>query len=956
MQSCFAALLLVALVHTAIATQPTTSFKFTDAFDEPGRGQRTVSLMRWNIDRGNVWVNTDGPVNKYIDLQGWQGPQEEGRFQSVISTKDTFQVVAGQSCLLSVDVKSNPDKAGPHTAIFKFGPDGARYLSEPVTLNQERWGWWKRSFRFVASAAHSGQLIIEHSTPDKNNGIFVDNLEFRCGGGCSPGYGFNMEADSCEKCTGGLYSEGGWGACAPCTDPAGRAQGTWDWAVNDGNSEIASCGWHPTTRSGCISPDNKVCEWVLHKEAEVLADARTACQRAGGELATVTGDEAAAFTNFLGSNGITSSMWVDGACDSQCDVSESREYVCEKPLSVVFADSFSSDAANQQQQRELVYWNVTAGNVDVKTGTIDLEGYRSFGQKSEMKTKEWFAVTEGQPCVLTVDVSGNNGISGDHTHTATFKFGNDLSESVTKKNEEDWETMSWGFTVSGTYSSPITVQHVTTANDGGVQLDNVHLSCPSKCAPGYGVDSGECKKCTGGVYSEGGWGGCLPCDQPSGLGSGTWAWGPDTANSVSSSCELFCASGWYYVEQGAQCLACGDTCAAGLNETVACTQSTNRECAICGAGFLCTDGVPQPCNAAEGFFCPEGYVPEGNRRSDSGALGGIPCPAGYYCAGNTANKIPCEAAEGFYCPGQFQPGTPTLEEGLAGRPCPPGAFCEGKKAQPVEVPPLCDLVQACGNRIAANETCGVAQSTFFKYNDPAADVAVDGEDSTCMKTATAETDSNPQWLRVALGKERLVGTVRFWSSGAASDFEVLVTAEDAAPVDGQNEAERQNPSQGGALPALREACAVAEASSGVFEASCPPATKGAFVFIRRATDGTILEVCELEVYGHACVSEEEVECPLGYGPSACTDADALCRGCVPCMAGTYSDKVGPYACTPCPGHGLYGEPPYSPEGSTSVFQCEGDAHLDGTSTLEVVPGGVTFNTAIDAWEILIEFE
>eukprot|EP00961_Rhodomonas_salina_P153961 2073842-Rhodomonas_salina.1 len=192
-----------------------------------------------------------------------------------------------------------------------------------------------------------------------------------------------------------------------------------------------------------------------------------------------------------------------------------------------------------------------------------------------------------------------------------------------------------------------------------------------------------------------------------------------------------------------------------------------------------------------------------------------------------------------------------------------------------------------------------------------------------MKTATADTDENPQWLRVALGKERLVGTVRFSSTGAAaSDLEVLVTAEDAVPVDVQNGVERANPSAGGTLPALREACTVAAAGSNVFEASCGAATKGAFVFIRRATAGTILEVCELEVFAHACVSEEVVSCPLGEMPSACTDEDSLCRGCVPCPAGTYSDKVGRYECTPCPGKALYDETPYSPEGSTSVFQCE----------------------------------
>eukprot|EP00961_Rhodomonas_salina_P202217 2727395-Rhodomonas_salina.1 len=101
------------------------------------------------------------------------------------------------------------------------------------------------------------------------------------------------------------------------------------------------------------------------------------------------------------------------------------------------------------------------------------------------------------------------------------------------------------------------------------------------------------------------------------------------------------------------------------------------------------------------------------------------------------------------------------------------------------------------------------------------------------------------------------------------------------------------------------------------------------------------------------MSEEEVSCPMGSAPSDCTEEASLCRGCVPCPAGTYSDKEGPYECTVCPGHDLYGENPYSPPGSTSVFQCEGDAHLDGTSMFEV--DSVTFNQEIGAWEIIVDF-
>eukprot|EP00961_Rhodomonas_salina_P069529 933662-Rhodomonas_salina.1 len=74
-------------------------------------------------------------------------------------------------------------------------------------------------------------------------------------------------------------------------------------------------------------------------------------------------------------------------------------------------------------------------------------------------------------------------------------------------------------------------------------------------------------------------------------------------------------------------------------------------------------------------------------------------------------------------------------------------FCAGNTTQPVALPLVCDLAQSCGPLLEANATCAVKQSTFYKYNDPAADVAVDGDDITCMKTATADTDANPQWLR-----------------------------------------------------------------------------------------------------------------------------------------------------------------------------------------------------------------
>eukprot|EP00961_Rhodomonas_salina_P247269 3340837-Rhodomonas_salina.1 len=129
------------------------------------------------------------------------------------------------------------------------------------------------------------------------------------------------------------------------------------------------------------------------------------------------------------------------------------------------------------------------------------------------------------------------------------------------------------------------------------------------------------------------------------------------------------------------------------------------------------------------------------------------CEAGFYCPGGLADGTSCTAPQGFYCPKGWTPiadadANPTtrrdsVDPAEAGRPCPPNMFCAGNTTQPVALPLLCDLAQSCGPLLEANDTCAVKQSTFYKYNDPAADVAVDGDDSTCMKTATADTDANP---------------------------------------------------------------------------------------------------------------------------------------------------------------------------------------------------------------------
>eukprot|EP00961_Rhodomonas_salina_P036226 487105-Rhodomonas_salina.1 len=139
----------------------------------------------------------------------------------------------------------------------------------------------------------------------------------------------------------------------------------------------------------------------------------------------------------------------------------------------------------------------------------------------------------------------------------------------------------------------------------------------------------------------------------------------------------------------------------------------------CDAGFY---GDGETCTA-----CTEGY----HCLAESTRAAGVACRAGYYCAGGTAPEVECTCEEGFYCPAVWTPiddANPTVrrdsvDPAEAGRPCPPNMYCAGNTSQPVPLPLVCDLAQSCGPLLEANGTCAVKQSTFFKYNDPAAHVA-----------------------------------------------------------------------------------------------------------------------------------------------------------------------------------------------------------------------------------------
>eukprot|EP00961_Rhodomonas_salina_P005651 76669-Rhodomonas_salina.1 len=425
------------------------------------------------------------------------------------------------------------------------------------------------------------------------------------------------------------------------------------------------------------------------------------------------------------------------------------------------------------------------------------------------------------------------------------------------------------------------------------------------------------------------------------------------------------------------------SCALGFERAgsvcAMCTEGTFKDeigdaaCGQCGEGYYCALGATQevPCLSAEGFYCPPGFSPSlsgvQGRRRNAGILQGVECPIGYYCAGLHAPAVPCTAAEGFYCPSGFAPinsdVAETTAQALGGIRCPPSMYCAGQTAPPTVVPQalLCDLSQACFASDQPGSNCNARQSTFHKFNDPPASYAVDSDPSTCMKTAEAPLDPAPQWVRVDLGQERLIGMVRFFgeSSSSSADFTVAVTEVDATLIRDENQQVVQNPSLGGAIPPRHEACTVEKFGDRMFEATCKPATKGRFVFISRAFAQEVLVVCDVSVFEYECLgAEEEMLCGIGYEPSGCASLSAPsthpeCKFCVPCRPGYFKDFKGNFFCTQCPGVDTYGRHPYSPEGSTSMFQCEGTQFLLSASTLEVT--SAAFDQTVDSWKIEIAF-
>lgn len=188
------------------------------------------------------------------------------------------------------------------------------------------------------------------------------------------------------------------------------------------------------------------------------------------------------------------------------------------------------------------------------------------------------------------------------------------------------------------------------------------------------------------------------------------AWYPSCGDGVVQSGED-CDEGAGNSDTGTCSSTCTYTC--GALEGYYCLAGTSTV-AACPAGFYCAGGnagQPVPCQAPEGNYCPAVHRVGGaaDRRSSAVGTDGITCPAGYYCKGTTADKEPCTAADGFYCPQGFAPAAASVEEGLAGKPCPPNKMCAGNQTQPEPLPPICDVVQACGS--SYNETCEVRTTT-----------------------------------------------------------------------------------------------------------------------------------------------------------------------------------------------------------------------------------------------------
>eukprot|EP00961_Rhodomonas_salina_P279866 3780755-Rhodomonas_salina.1 len=160
---------------------------------------------------------------------------------------------------------------------------------------------------------------------------------------------------------------------------------------------------------------------------------------------------------------------------------------------------------------------------------------------------------------------------------------------------------------------------------------------------------------------------------------------------------------------------------------------------------------------------------------------------------STPHPAPSTADKGFYCPNGSAPLTDLLAaqppsrssyEGdpLAGRPCPPSRFCAGLTAQPILVPPVCDLRAGAAwplpPRLTRRRPARRGRA-FFKHDEPPTAHAVDSDVRTRMRTAHAKQDPNPQCVRLDLGAPRLVGSELFVSVGAAAELTVAVAAEHA---------------------------------------------------------------------------------------------------------------------------------------------------------------------------------
>jgi hypothetical protein len=196
----------------------------------------------------------------------------------------------------------------------------------------------------------------------------------------------------------------------------------------------------------------------------------------------------------------------------------------------------------------------------------------------------------------------------------------------------------------------------------------------SKCNGGGKTDDRECKSCPIGTYKTAGYAtDCKNCD------AGTFT-------------ELL---------QTITCGACA-TCSAGSYVSVACTKSTNTQCAVCTTcsptQYMtgCTGAIPSTC--IDCGSCSTGSYRSGCSGTSSGGCTG--CPAGFYCLGLNPS-IATEWTVTTCVPGQYLYQVNTKFVDGKCDPCPANNYCAGGTAANI----ACPAGSYCSTDGSSKTTC-----------------------------------------------------------------------------------------------------------------------------------------------------------------------------------------------------------------------------------------------------------